>query len=442
MEPGDRVATLAWNTARHMEVWYGAMGMGAVCHTLNPRLFPEQLIYIINHAGDRILFADMTFAPLLKAILPKCPSVERVVILTDDDTLRAAGLEGVQAYEAVLQEARGSSAWGGFDENTACALCYTSGTTGDPKGVLYSHRSNFLHTLMGLQTTVLGADPQAVVLPIVPMFHANAWGIAFAAPAGGAKLVMPGACMDGAAIHELIETEGVTFSGAVPTVWQGLLTYLRANNLGLSTLKRVVIGGSAVPESMIRAFHDDYGVEVVQGWGMTETSPIGSLSNSRPEISDLSFEEQLRWRAKQGAPPLGVELVIKDEQGKVLPADGRSQGRLMVRGAAVAAGYFGQASRRRPDRSRRRAASALGRAPSADRQAEARRRPGRGLAPRLSGRKDRPMVDARCGSVRRRHSAGADRQGRQEVAAGSAGQPSHPGDLSFKHRVLHFASKT
>ncbi|MBO9547266.1 long-chain-fatty-acid--CoA ligase [Caulobacter sp.] len=343
VEPGDRVATLAWNTARHMEVWYGAMGMGAVCHTLNPRLFPAQLVYIINHAGDRILFADLTFVPLLKAVLPRCPTVERVVLLSDADTVAGAGLDGALAYEALLQQARGPSHWGGFDERTACALCYTSGTTGDPKGVLYSHRSNFLHTLMGLQSTVLGADPSAVILPIVPMFHANAWGIAFAAPAAGAKLVMPGARMDGAAIHELIETEGVTFSGAVPTVWQGLLTHLRDNNLGLSTLKRVVIGGSAVPESLIRAFHDEFGVEVVQGWGMTETSPIGTLSNARPEISALSFDEQIKWRAKQGTPPLGVELTVKDAAGAVQPADGRSQGRLMVRGPGVAAGYFGQA---------------------------------------------------------------------------------------------------
>lgn len=340
--PGDRVATLAWNTARHMEVWYGVMGMGAVCHTLNPRLFPEQLVYIINHAHDRVLFADLTFAPLLKAILPRCPTIERVVILTDGEHLPGVDLAGAQAYEDVLLEASGAAEWGGFDERTACALCYTSGTTGDPKGVLYSHRSNFLHTLMALQTTVLGAAPDAVILPIVPMFHANAWGIAFAGPAAGAKLVMPGARMDGAAIHELIESEGVTFSAAVPTVWQGLLTHLREHDLGLSKLKRVVIGGAAVPESLIRAFHDDYGVEVVQGWGMTETSPIGTLSNPRPEIDGLAFSDQLKWRAKQGTPPLGVELVLKDELGGVQPADGRSQGRLMVRGPAVAAGYFGE----------------------------------------------------------------------------------------------------
>lgn len=342
VQPGDRVATLAWNTARHMEVWYGVMGMGAVCHTLNPRLFPEQLIYIINHAGDRVIFADLTFAPLLKAILSRCPTIEQVVILTDASHMAATDLPGAHAYESVLESASDAAAWGGFDERTACALCYTSGTTGDPKGVLYSHRSNFLHTLMALQPAVLGAAPDSVIMPIVPMFHANAWGIAFAAPAVGAKLVMPGARMDGEAIHELLEAERVTFSAAVPTVWQGLLTHLRDTKQGLSTLKRVVIGGAAVPESLIRAFHEEFGVEVVQGWGMTETSPIGTLSNLRPEISARSFDDQLKWRAKQGTPPLGVELLLKDEQGQVQPRDGRTPGRLSVRGPAVAAGYFGQ----------------------------------------------------------------------------------------------------
>ncbi|MFK4056297.1 long-chain-fatty-acid--CoA ligase [Brevundimonas sp. NPDC046655] len=340
VQPGDRIATLAWNTGDHIETWYGIMGIGAVCHTLNPRLFPEQLVYIINHAGDRIIFVDLTFVPLLDAILPHCPSVERVVIMTDPDHMPQTRLPVVECYETVLEQSSEDIEWGGFDEQTACGLCYTSGTTGNPKGVLYSHRSNFIHTLLGLQSTVLGATPKEVILPVVPMFHANAWGIAFGGPAAGSKLVMPGARMDGPAIYELLETEGVTFSAAVPTVWQGLLNHLRENNLKLSTVKRVLIGGAAVPESMIRAFHDEFGVEVLQGWGMTETSPIGTLSNMTPELAALPFEEQLKWRVKQGTPPLGVELKLKNYAGQEMPHDGSTYGRLMIKGPTIARAYF------------------------------------------------------------------------------------------------------
>ena len=337
---GDRVATLAWNTGRHIEAWYGIMGIGAVCHTLNPRLFPEQLAYIINHAEDRIIFVDLTFIPLLEAVLPHCPTVERVVVMTDELHMPATKLPGAECYEALLSTASEAVEWGGFDELTACGLCYTSGTTGNPKGVLYSHRSNFIHTLLGLQTTVLGATPKEVILPVVPMFHANAWGIAFGGPAAGSKLVMPGAKMDGESIYELLESEGVTFSAAVPTVWQGLLAYVREKELKFSTLKRVLIGGSAVPESLIRAFHDGYGIEVVQGWGMTETSPIGTLSNLPPELEALPYDEQMKWRIKQGVPPLGVELKLKNYAGQEMPHDGQTYGRLMVRGPTIAGSYF------------------------------------------------------------------------------------------------------
>ncbi|MBB5661452.1 long-chain-fatty-acid--CoA ligase [Brevundimonas halotolerans] len=337
---GDRVATLAWNTGRHIEAWYGIMGIGAVCHTLNPRLFPEQLIYIINHAEDRIIFVDLTFVPLLEAILPHCPTVERVVVMTDQWNMPATKLPRAECYEQLLEESSEDVEWGGFEEQTACGLCYTSGTTGNPKGVLYSHRSNFLHTLVTLQATIMGATPDEVILPVVPMFHANAWGIAFSGPAAGSKLVMPGAQMDGASIYELLESEKVTFSAAVPTVWQGLLAYMRENSLKLSTVKKVLIGGSAVPESLIRAFNDEFGVEVFQGWGMTETSPVGTLSRLTPELSALPYDEQMKWRIKQGMPPLGVELKLKNYAGQEMPHDGKTYGRLMVRGPTIAGGYF------------------------------------------------------------------------------------------------------
>ncbi len=337
---GDRVATLAWNTGRHMEVWYGIMGIGAVCHTLNPRLFPEQLVYIINHAEDRVIFVDLTFVPLLEAILPHCPSVQRVVVMTDADHMPQAKLPGIECYETLLEQASEDVTWGDFPEQTACGLCYTSGTTGNPKGVLYSHRSNFIHTLLGLQTTVMGATPKEVILPVVPMFHANAWGLAFAGPASGCKLVMPGARMDGAAVYELLESEGVTFSAAVPTVWQLLFDHMRSNGLKVSTLKKVLIGGSAVPEALIRGFQDEFGVEVIHAWGMTETSPIGTVANMTPELLALPYDEQMKWRLKQGVPPLGVEVKLKNYAGQEVVHDGATYGRLMVRGPTVAGAYF------------------------------------------------------------------------------------------------------
>nr|WP_313423665.1 long-chain-fatty-acid--CoA ligase [Brevundimonas diminuta] len=340
IKPGDRVATLAWNTGNHIETWYGIMGIGAVCHTLNPRLFPEQLAYIINHAEDRILFTDLTFVPLLEAVLPHCPTVERVIVMTDAAHMPQAKLPRAEAYEAVLEQSSSDVTWGGFDEQTACGLCYTSGTTGNPKGVLYSHRSNFIHTLLGMQATVVGGTPSEVILPVVPMFHANAWGIAFVGPAAGSKLVMPGAKMDGASIYELIETEGVTFSAAVPTVWQGLFGHMVENNLKFSTLRKVLIGGSACPEALIRGFQDKFGVEVVHAWGMTETSPIGTIANLTPELKALPYDQQMAWRMKQGTPPLGVELKIKNYGGQDMPHDGKTYGRVMVKGPTIAGAYF------------------------------------------------------------------------------------------------------
>jgi fatty-acyl-CoA synthase len=336
---GDRVATLAWNSGRHIEAWYAVMGIGAVCHTLNPRLFADQLCYIINHAEDRVIITDLTFAPVLMEHRHRMPNV-RFIVLADEDHTRAAGLEGALSSETLIETHDADCVWGGFDEKTACGLCYTSGTTGNPKGVLYSHRSNFLHTLVTLQSDVMGLSVQDTVLAVVPMFHANAWGLTFSCPAVGAKLVMPGPKMDGASILELLETEKVTFSAAVPTVWQMLLAHMRETRATLTTLKRVVIGGSAVPEAIIRAFHDDYGVEVVHAWGMTETSPLGTLATPTPEIACLPFDEQMPYKLKQGRPPMGVQLKLTDDEGTPKPHDGVSFGRLKIKGPFIAGEYF------------------------------------------------------------------------------------------------------
>jgi acyl-CoA synthetase (AMP-forming)/AMP-acid ligase II len=337
---GDRVATLAWNTHRHLECWYGIMGIGAVCHTLNPRLHPDQIAWIINHAGDKVIFVDLTFVPLLEGIMSQCKGVERVIVLTDDWNMPETRLPRADCYERVIRTQPGDCAWGGFDENTACGLCYTSGTTGNPKGVLYSHRSNFLHMLVGLQADVLATSVRDTILPVVPMFHANAWGVTFGAPAVGAKLVLPGPKLDGASIYELLESEKVTYSAAVPTVWQMLLAHMQANRLKLSTLKRVTIGGSACPESIIRAFWNDYGVDVVHAWGMTETSPLGTTGTLTPETAALPFEQQLPTRLKQGRAPVGVELKLCDDAGHRLLHDGKTPGRLMIKGLAIAKAYF------------------------------------------------------------------------------------------------------
>ncbi|HTX50158.1 MAG TPA: long-chain-fatty-acid--CoA ligase [Caulobacteraceae bacterium] len=340
VEPGDRVATLAWNSARHLETWYAVMGIGAVCHTLNPRLFPDQLCYIIGHAEDKVLFTDLTFLPTIIERRADMKSVEQVVVMTDDGHMASVGLDGALCFETLVDQHSDDCAWGGFDENTAAGLCYTSGTTGNPKGVLYSHRTNFLHTLVTLQNDVMGLSVRDVVLPVVPMFHANAWGLAFSCPAVGCKMVMPGPKLDGASVHELLETEDVTFSAAVPTVWQMLLQHLRSSGEKLSTLKRVVIGGSAVPESLVRAFRDEFGVDVTHAWGMTETSPLGTLSVPTPEVLAMPAEQQLQYKLKQGRPPLGVELKLADDEDRPLPRDGHTFGHLKVRGAAVAGAYF------------------------------------------------------------------------------------------------------
>ena len=338
---GDRVATLAWNTWRHIEAWYGILGLGAVYHTINPRLFPEQIIWIVNHAEDRVMITDLTFVPLLEKLAGRLPSIERYVVLTDTAHMPATSLKNTVPYEQWIAEVDGDFAWRSFDENTAAGMCYTSGTTGNPKGVLYSHRSNVLHSMMASAPDAMGVSCRDVVLPVVPMFHANCWGLALTSPMVGAEMVMAGAKLDGASIYEMLNDYRVTFTAAVPTVWLMLLQYLEANkNLKLPYLKKVVIGGSASPRAMIQAFQDGYGVNVCHAWGMTEMSPLGTLGSLKPEYADLSGEKRLDVQMKQGHPPFCVEMKITDDAGKELPRDGKTFGRLKVRGPAVARRYF------------------------------------------------------------------------------------------------------
>ncbi|WP_024513618.1 fatty-acid--CoA ligase [Bradyrhizobium sp. Tv2a-2] len=336
---GDRIATIAWNTTRHLECWYGIMGIGAVCHTVNPRLFPEQIAWIVNHAQDRIVITDLTFVPVLEQVAAKLPSVERFVILTDKAHMPQTSLKNAIAYEDWIGECDGDFKWKTFDENTAAAMCYTSGTTGDPKGVLYSHRSNVIHSLMANSKDALGTSSADAMLPVVPLFHANSWGIAFSAPAMGTKLVMPGPKLDGASVYELLNTENVTCTAGVPTVWLMLLNYMSQNNLKLPHLKFLVCGGSAMPRSMIKAFVD-MGVEVRHAWGMTEMSPLGTLGALKPPFSSATGEERLDVLQLQGYPPFGVQMKITDDAGRELPWDGKTFGRLKVSGPAVSKAYY------------------------------------------------------------------------------------------------------
>lgn len=337
---GDRVATLAWNSGRHMEVWFGAMGIGTVLHTLNPRLFPDQIAWIANHAEDRVMFVDLTFVPIAEKIAPSIPSVQHYVILTDAAHMPQTSLPNAVAYEDFIAAADETISWGGFDENSPAGLCYTSGTTGNPKGVLYSHRSNMIHAFAANQGDVFALRARDVVLPVVPMFHANAWALTFIAPMAGCKLVMPGARLDGASIFELLESEAVTVTAAVPTVWLMLLAYLRENKLKLSTLKRVVIGGSAVPEAILRAFEQDYGVEVIHAWGMTEMSPMGSFGVLAPQHETVDHNTKIKLKLKQGRAPFTVEMKIVDDAGVERPRDGKTFGRLLVRGPSITKAYF------------------------------------------------------------------------------------------------------
>ncbi|KQZ12898.1 long-chain fatty acid--CoA ligase [Mesorhizobium sp. Root554] len=340
---GDRIATLAWNTARHLEAWYGIMGVGAIYHTLNPRLFPEQLVWIMNHAEDKAIFVDLTFMPLLEKIAGSVKSLKQVIVLTDSAHMPQTALPNVVCYEDWLAGADGDFRWKTFDENTAAGMCYTSGTTGEPKGVLYSHRSNVLHAMIASMPDAMGISSRDVVMPVVPMFHANAWGLGQSGPMTGAKIIMPGSKMDGASIYELLDGEKVTFTAAVPTIWLMLLQYLEETGKKLPYLNRVVIGGSAAPRAIIQKFQRDYGVEVIHAWGMTEMSPLGTLCTMKPEQAALDDDALLDLKQTQGYTPFGIEMRITDDDNVAQPWDGVTFGRLKVRGPAVSSAYYGNA---------------------------------------------------------------------------------------------------
>ena len=337
---GDRAATLAWNTWRHLEVWYGLLGIGSVYHTVNPRLFPDQIAWIINDAQDRMLFVDLTFLPIVEKLRDQLKSIEKIVVLTDAAHMPETPLDA-EPYEEWLAS-DSDFAWREFDENTAAGMCYTSGTTGHPKGVVYSHRSNVLHSLIVNGSDMFGISSRDRVMPVVPMFHANCWGLALTAPMAGATLVMPGAKLDGASLHEMLNRERVTFTAAVPTLWLMLLQHLEASGGDLPDLKRVVIGGAACPRSVVEVFEERYDVRVMHAWGMTEMSPLGTICTLKPGLDALPRDERYGVQEKQGHPPFGVELKITDDSGIELPWDGKTFGRLKVRGPAVARSYFGE----------------------------------------------------------------------------------------------------
>ncbi|MDP2329093.1 MAG: 3-(methylthio)propionyl-CoA ligase [Reyranella sp.] len=341
IKPGDRIGTLAWNGYRHFELYYGISGMGAVCHTINPRLFPEQIVYIVNHADDQILFVDLNLLPAVEKLLPELKGVRHVVAMTDRAHLpKDCKTPNLLVYEELIADKPGTYEWPEFDERTASSLCYTSGTTGNPKGVLYSHRSTILHAYGSALPDTLGISARAVVLPVVPMFHVNAWGLPYSGALAGAKLVFPGVALDGASLYELFEKERVTFTAGVPTVWLALLNHMQANKLKLSTLKYAVIGGSAAPPAMIETFDREFGVEVLHAWGMSEMSPLGTVNHPKEKHLELPAADLLRLRLKQGRPPFGVDMMIVDDAGKELPRDGKAFGDLLVRGPWITSGYF------------------------------------------------------------------------------------------------------
>ena len=342
---GDRVASLAWNGYRHMEMYYGVSGSGRVLHTINPRLHPEQIAWIVNHAEDQVLCFDMSFLPIIQAVHAKCPTVRQWVALCDADKLPAdSGIPGLLSYEAWIGGQSKHYRWPQLDENTASSMCYTSGTTGNPKAALYSHRSSVLHAYGAALPDVMCLSARDAVLPVVPMFHVNAWGLPYSAALTGAKVVFPGPALDGKSLYELIEAEGVTFAAGVPTVWQMLLTHMQQGDLKFSKLNRTVIGGSACPPAMIDKFEDTYGVRVLHAWGMTEMSPLGTLGTLKNKHLALPKEQQRKILQKQGRPIFGVDMRIVDHEGRDQPWDGKTYGDLLVRGPWILDTYYKGAS--------------------------------------------------------------------------------------------------
>jgi len=338
---GDRVATLAWNGYRHLEAYYAVSGSGAVLHTVNPRLHPEQIAYIANHAEDLYLFFDLNFLPVVESVAPLCKTIKGFVMMCDRDRMPAeTKIPNLMCYEDLIADCSDEYEWPLFDENSASSLCYTSGTTGNPKGALYSHRSTMLHSYASALPDALNVSARDVVLPVVPMFHVNAWGLPYSVMLTGAKLVFPGPALDGKSIYELFEQEGVTFSAGVPTVWLSLLSHVSQNNLKFSTFKRTVIGGSACPPAMMKTFRNEYGVDVVHAWGMTEMSPLGTSCTLTGKHLHLSEEAKQSILEKQGRAIFGVDLKIVDDDGLELPWDGKTYGNLLVRGPWVIEAYF------------------------------------------------------------------------------------------------------
>ena len=470
--PGERVGTLAWNGYRHFELYYAVSGMEAVIHTINPRLFFDQLTYIVHHAEDRLIFFDLTFLPLVEKLAPHCPGVTTWIAMTDRAHLpKSSTLPNLLCYEELLAAESDDFDWPEFDENTAAGLCYTSGTTGHPKGVLFSHRSSLLHAYAVSLPDAKGYSAHSVVLPIVPMFHVNAWGIPYAAALTGAKLVLPGAGMDGASLFELFETEKVESSAGVPTVWLSLIAHMKEHRLKFSTLKYATIGGAAVPPAMVRTLADDFGLKVLHGWGMTEMSPVGTINTDKAKHRSLPNDDRFALSLKQGRPLPGVDMKIVDANGAELPWDGKSAGDLLVRGPWVLREYFrdeggspltadgwlptgdvgtidpdgylqitdrskdmiksggewissielenvgDRSSRSGRGRRHRRQASALERAAAAARRAQGRRERRSRVDARLLRGQDRQVVDARRRRVRRRAAAHGHGQAVQAHAA-------------------------
>lgn len=338
---GDCIATLAWNGYRHMELYYAVSGSGAVLHTINPRLHPEQIAYIVNHAEDQYLFFDLTFLPLIEAVAAHCKTVKAFVLMADRDRMpQETKIAGLLCYEDLIAGGSEDYAWPQFDENCAATLCYTSGTTGNPKGALYSHRSMVLHAYGSAMPNALNVSALDTVLPVVPMFHVNAWGLPYSVLLSGAKMVYPGAALDGKSLYELFEAEGVTFSAGVPTVWLGLINYAMQNNLKFSTFRRTVIGGSACPPAMMDTLIDKLGVQVIHAWGMTEMSPLGTAGILQAKHRSLPQEEQRKILQKQGHAVYGVDMKIVDDEGKELPWDGTTYGHLLVKGPWIISSYF------------------------------------------------------------------------------------------------------